>query len=592
MISLKLPGPKWMVFLPLLAVLVMAMACGGEPTPTPVVIVKEVIKEVPVTVVAVPSPGQATFLTAKVERLKFATQAPWIETMVPWLAGGSWPVNLVIRNHGEPLIQMHNETGELIPGLASSWEVTAPDATEWTFKLRKGVPFHFGWGEFTAKDVRNVIVLSQSEGALTSDAPIWRRVGGGVGNPNPLTEEQIDSMLEIPDDYTINLHFKVPFTDMDRLGASEANQLVIISKDQWLAEQAVAERRPAGTGPYKVIRSTPGFGVLWERVENHYRKTPEFKEFQILYAPEPATRLAMLLGGEVGMADIPRELHADAVSRGMKVQSTRTPGTHTFILMGGLYREDLPEFDPASPLANVKVREALNHAIPRDLLNKEVFKGVGQPLYVQLYHENLPGFNPRWAAEFDEKYGYNPDRAKALLAEAGYGTGLKLQIKVAAFPGFSEIPTIAEAMVTWLKDIGVEATVEDMEFARVTGEGSERKRQGWIWLQRTGYTTPAHMLRYYNVTPQVGGANYGSSFEAKFIDERFSKIEIASSRAEQERLLREVGDYKYDNYSEIPLFWIPNQMVVDPGVVAEYVWPGQLDANYSHYEFIKAAKHQ
>ena len=64
----------------------------------------------------------------------------------------------------------------------------------------------------------------------------------------------------------------------------------------------------------------------------------------------------------------------------------------------------------------------------------------------------------------------------------------------------------------------------------------------------------------------------------------------AKTKTEQEDLLRTIGDWKFDNYSEIPLAWLPGQAVVDPAVISEYVWPGNVDAGFDHFEYIKAAQ--
>src|SRR5260370_40480063 len=86
-------------------------------------------------VTPVSAPAAAPAPTPAVERLKFATTAPWIEVVLSW-QGGSFATNLIVRTFAEPLIETDPCTGELIPGLAPSREVTTPDAQTWTFQIR------------------------------------------------------------------------------------------------------------------------------------------------------------------------------------------------------------------------------------------------------------------------------------------------------------------------------------------------------------------------------------------------------------------------------------------------------------------------
>jgi len=132
--------------------------------------------------------------TSTIERLKFATTAPWIEVVLSW-KGGSFATNLIVRNFAEPLVDTDHRTGTLVPGLATSWEMTTPDAKTWTFKLREGVPFHFGWGELTAKDVVHTISQIVAEGIAT-DSGIFKTLFGR-------TEEEVRRSVQTPDDYTI-----------------------------------------------------------------------------------------------------------------------------------------------------------------------------------------------------------------------------------------------------------------------------------------------------------------------------------------------------------------------------------------------------
>ncbi len=175
---------------------------------------------------------------------------------------------------------------------------------------------------------------------------------------------------------------------------SDEYQAGIYSQDHWDAvggeDSYFAD--PIGTGPFTHVELKLNQYILHKRVENHWRKTPEFREVQFLFAPEAATRLAMLLAGEAHIATVPRGLQSQATSAGMKIGKSTLPGSHYFAWIPW-YRPDnyvdpnigkplpgLPAvgptkaYDPADPIRNVKVRQALNEAINRNEIN-QVFLG-------------------------------------------------------------------------------------------------------------------------------------------------------------------------------------------------------------------------
>ena len=588
--------PALWVFAPFLIILLVAAACGEDatqaptavpatqaPTAVPATQAPTAMAESTAAPTAMPEPTEPAMMTSQTKRLRFATQAPWIEIVLPW-RGGSWGSNLVVRTHMEPLIDVHNETTELVPNLATEWRMINPQ--EWEFTLREGVPYHKtgpnadDWGDFVAADVAHVIARN-SESNLSTDGPSFRAKFGA-------TEGEVMNNVEIIDDQKIKLTPVSPDVDLDLTASSQYGNFLMHAKAQWDAQGIEgSEANPAGTGSYQLVDRKLGVWLLWERVEEHWRHTPEFEEFEILLVPEHATRLSMLLGGEVAMTEIPRDLHPEAVSQGYKVWSTVNPVTQAFGIFGGGYGEDTPEFDPDMPSSNPLVRQAINKALDRDAIHREVFKGVGEPLYVQAYHEQLPGWNSRWQDEFDDKYGYDPDKARQLLEDAGYGEGFDFKLWLMQFPGFPETTAITEAIFNYLREVGIDATIEEIEVARHREAYVGRETHGTLHFRRTSFTTPMVVTRWYNARPPTGNATaWEFPVEQQSIwDQAF----VADTKESQNDLLRQLGDWKFDNFSELPLFWLPGQAVVDPEVIAEYVWPGNVDAGFDHFEYIKAA---
>jgi len=265
----------------------------------------------------------------------------------------------------ETLLDVDPETGAYIPRLAEKWEAT-PDMKEWTFYLRKGVQFHFGYGEFTARDVVHAHSLMIGPDAIATLTPFWRSV-----------EE-----VKVVNDYQVVFRMKQPATTMP-YAASRSGDLRIVSKVQWDKEGLEGfEKRPAGTGSYQYMGRKVGQSIAFERVENHWRgERPDFPELEIRYVPEDTTRLATLLNGEAHIVDLPRELQPEALNKGMKILSSKLATDWETIYFGGqYYMPGDPKFKADMPWTDKRVRQAMNMAVNRKELRDTIFRGKGRPL--------------------------------------------------------------------------------------------------------------------------------------------------------------------------------------------------------------------
>jgi peptide/nickel transport system substrate-binding protein len=282
-------------------------------------------------------------------------------------------------------------------------------------------------------------------------------------------QERVDH-FEIIDDQQIVMRLKIPDMGMVDI-MSEFKHISMLSKAQWDAEgDEGVEARPAGTGPWQYVTREEGAFVRYEAVENHWRKSPEFQEMELRWVPEDATRLAMLLANESHIADVPRALEGQGLSRGMKKLQGTMPGIQTVIYFGGLFFATPEKFNPDVPWTKPEVREAMNRAINREELNQTVFGGDGQPVHVYDFHPLMAPVNPRWAEEFDEKYGYDPDKARELLAQAGYPNGFQVKLFTGfKLSGFPEINEVTEAVDLYWRDIGLDVELVSVGFAHIRG---------------------------------------------------------------------------------------------------------------------------
>jgi peptide/nickel transport system substrate-binding protein len=481
------------------------------------------------------------------------------------------PFHLQFDPFLETLLDLDPTTGDYIPRLAEKWEAS-PDKKEWTFYLRKGVPFHFGYGEFTAKDVVHSHSLMLREEAIAAMAGFWRNA-----------EE-----VKVIDDYTVVFRMKSPAATMP-YAASRSGELRIVSKAQWDKEGIEGlDKRPAGTGSYRYVDRQLGQSISFARVDNHWRgEQPAFKELEIRLAREDSTRLALLLTGEAHVVDLPRELQGEALKRGMKILASSLPSEWLSVYFGGQYHlPGDPKFKADVPWNDRRVRQAMNMAVNRKELEDSLFKDKGSPMYVSGFAPYLEGWNPEWAKRFDTLYGYNPTKAKELLKEAGYPAGtLKVKILQYTSPGEAELPQVAEAVASYFNDVGILSTLEPIDEAQVGNMGRAKEMNCCIWPNIIGLRPTEEWARtaYYS-------KGNGHLFEDEFLEKKYLELTKLVDPQARERVAREIGDHLFEEFADIPLLSIHTEVAVNPKVVADWTFPGPGAGRSTHFHLLKAAK--
>ena len=249
----------------------------------------------------------------------------------------------------------------------------------------------------------------------------------------------------------------------------------------------------------------------------------------------------MLLGGEAHIVDLPRELQKEATGRGMKLLSSTHPVDWISIYFGGqYYLPGDPKFKADVPWTNKKVRQAMNMAVNRQELLDTIFAGKATPAYLSGWLPISEGWNPEWATRFDQLYGYNPAKAKELLKEAGYPDGA-LKVKVVAFtnPGESEGPLVAEALAVYFQDVGIDATLETLDPAKVRDMTRSKNTHCCIWPNIVGWRPAEERIRAHT------SQGVGSQFS-----ERVHRKALSGPDAER-RLWREATDRPGDRRSSL-----------------------------------------
>ena len=525
---------------------------------------------------------------AQLERLKIAVAPPGWDTNFTWLQSRSGQIDK--RPALEYLVGIDRQSGAYIPQLAEKWEM-APDGRHWTITLRKGIKFHETWGEFTARDVRHAVFLLTQPEAVQTDTGVWRKLLG-LEKTDSVEEtlKKVAAGVEIVNDHLVIFHLQIVAPEFLE-SISENADLPMESKARWDAGgKELYGQKVIGTGPFEFVERKVGAHVLYKRVENHWRKTPEFQELEFRWVQEGVTRLATLLAEEVHISDVERSLQKDAVAKGMQVIPSTQPAMAHWWVFGGMYFSEPEKVDAKSPLIKPDVRQAMNMAINRKSLADNLLGGRVEPLRINGYHPTLdsrlwPGIgNPEWETRAEELYGYNPTKAKELLQKAGYSDGFAFPVYLFTLPGLPELLDIGQALALDWEAIGLKPKLVEMDFPRVREKYRTKTMQGVLFPNRISLRTLDNM-RIMNTTKD----SVVHVYLHPYIEERIEALNTVVDSKERARLLREVGDHKFNNFAEIPLFWLFAEATVNPKYVAEYTFPGVITGVFTHLEYVKLA---
>ncbi len=519
------------------------------------------------------APQQGSAPAPTTDRVVLAVDPPTAESNATRMLGQT--TMFQVKPMYEYLIGFDAETGKFVPQLATEWSLE-PDGSGYRFKLRKGVQFQKGNGEFTAKDVVFTWKDLTKEDSLHAEAPYYRTVVKAI---------------DVVNDYEVVFRLNKGAANFIH-GVSEAEPVMEIISEaayQKQGEPAMQGEPTAGTGPYQYKERAQGEFIRFERTPSHWRAHPDFPEFEFRFMKEPSTRLAALLTGEIHIASLPEDLLQQAVKQGNRVITGRVAGPRTFLQFNCCFIKDTAKLEgwlyPDSPLMDVRVRRALGKAINVDELNKSFLNGKGEPMYHAHLHPTRPGWNPEWQSRFADEYGYDPAKAKALLAEAGYGPGnpLRTNIHVQSLPNLPSGADLIEAIATYWRQVGVEPTLVQMDNNERTARQRALGFSNDVFIAGTSSGELIGSNAYWTSIPPRN-----TGVEDPECDAILLKINEELDDRKKEPLWRQFGDCTYNKHFSIPLFWLPAEAVVNPNVVSDWVFPGAITGTWTHVENIKA----
>src|SRR5262245_5507291 len=330
-----------------------------------------------------------------------------------------------------------NEKMQIEPQLATEWSTSA-DGLTWTFKLRRGVSFQDGTPVNADAVVFHLERQIDPKGNA-ANRPLW---------------DPIASVKKV-DDATVAVTTHRPYGAL--LNTLAHGSGGVVSPDAVKKQGANFKLSPVGAGPYMVEKLEVGSELVLKRFDGYWGGKAPFARIVLRHVPDPATRLAMLQGGQ---ADVIAAVPVESVAQIQSLPSVEViakPALRTFGYGFNLNRKMFQD---------ARVRHALNHAVDRAAIIKAVFRGYATPI-----DSPLSPFTTGYGAV--GTYDYNPDKAKQLLAEAGWKPGADgvLRKDGEAFevslltPGgmLPKDVEVTQAVQSFLGKVGVKATINKVE---------------------------------------------------------------------------------------------------------------------------------
>lgn len=496
--------------------------------------------------------------------LRWSSQGD-IATMDPYAHTESFTSNMHHHVY-DPLVR-RNRKLEIEPALATSWSVVAPD--RWRFVLRQGVKFHNG-NAFTADDVVASVTRLLDPAA---------RARGNLANV--LKAEKVD-------DFTVDFVLKGPYP----LLLNDLSGIFIMDKEWLEANNAVkpgnittgvttfASTNANGTGPFKLESYQPDNRTVMVVNEAWWDK-PEHNLTRIEFRPikSDATRVAALLSGEIDMmAPAPlQDLGRIGAAQGYKV--VEEPSLRLIFLGLNWRPELLASPGQKNPLLDIKVRQALWHAVDLDTIQRRVMRGKSRNVGT-LVAPPVPGYS----AALDTPLKHDPDLAKKLLTEAGYPNGFKVGLACSNDRYIADEQTCVAIAAMWTR-IGVQVDLKTESratyFPRVDRGETDIYMLGWATLPpMDAYSVLSAILASRKDT--FGGNNPNGLVNAR-LDELARSAGVELDEGKRRAMLTEALKIARDEAMFIPLHqqpvaWAMKGNVELPQFPDEYVrlWFAQV----------------
>lgn len=436
----------------------------------------------------------------------------------------------VTKNIFDTLVNFGEQDTEIEPGLASEY-TAAEDGLTYTFTLEEGVTFHDGT-DFNAEAV--VANFDRWAAGDADQFPYYGSMFGGFGDE----EGHVIESVEATGDYEVTIKLKRPMAPfLKNLAMSPFG----IASPTAIEEQGDAfGDNPVGTGPFKFVEWNRNDTVRIEKFEDYWVEgEPKLDEVVFRAIPDNSGRLNALLAGEIDLADGINPSDAETIESNDDLQLYERPSMNVGYL--GLTTTREPFDDP-------KVRQAMNHAIDRQAIVDAFFEGRGEvaknpmPPVISGYNDAIEG------------YDYDPEKAKALLEEAGLGDGFEMELWAMPVPRpyMPDGQKVAEAIQSDLAEVGITAEIVSYEWATYLEKAANGEADAFL-LGWTGDNGDADNFLYVLLDQDNIGSNNYTYYENQELHDILIEAQTEVDEEVRNELYAQAQEIIHEDAPWVPL---------------------------------------
>ncbi|OOY16455.1 ABC transporter substrate-binding protein [Thioclava sp. DLFJ4-1] len=486
--------------------------------------------------------------------------------------GYDWQNWSMIKSVFDGLMDYVPGTTELRPGLAESYEIS-DDGTTFTFKLRKGVKFHNG-REMTAEDVKYSLDRVTTPATQSPGAGFF----GSIKGYDAMADGSATSLegVTVVDPYTVKIELSRP--DATFLHVMALNFASVVPKEAVDEYGTDFGKHPVGTGAFKLSDWTIGQQLVFEKNADYWREgVPYLDSITFEVGQEPIVALLRLQQGEV---DVP----GDGIPPAKFNEVMDNPDEAKRVVVGGqLHTGYITLNVQMEPFDKVEVRQAMNMAINKDRI-VQMINGRATPA-----NQPLPPSMPGYTKDY-EGYPFDQEKAKQMLADAGYPDGFETELYVM---NTDPNPRIAQAIQQDLSQIGVKVDIKALAQANVIEAGGTPKTAPMIWSGGMAWIADfPDPSNFYGPILGCAGAVEGgwnwSWYCNEELDAMATEADSITDPAKQDERLQKWSDVYMKVMKDAP--WVPvfneNRYTMKSGRMggadALYVDPVSIPVNYDY----------
>ncbi|MCW8129083.1 MAG: ABC transporter substrate-binding protein [Planctomycetota bacterium] len=474
------------------------------------------------------------------------------------------------------LVKLKKDGDAYVPtgDLAEKFEIS-PDGTRYTFWLRKGVKFHNG-REVKASDFVYSIGRLLGPGSTRADwvKPFVKGSEAFFKDPTaPLGVKAVD-------DYTLEIELEKPFAPFIQHLCTV--NLSVVPKECADDKSKPFARNPVGTGPFKFSEWKDSERVVLRRFDDYFKGRPKLDGVAFLIVKEPITRLRKYENGELHATDIPngkvKEATAKAGPENVLEYTTWRTNYIGFGMPNGKYA-DHKELQPYG--SNKLLRQAISYAIDREYLCTKVLEGRGVPAK-GILPPGMPAFKegrPGWPHDLE--------KAKALLAEAGYPEGKGLPKITLLHRNDENTKMIVQALQQDMEKIGVPVELQARDWNAFLSQVDDNPQPMYVLGWVADYGDPDNFLFVLFHTKQWGEAGNNTRFSNPKVDELVEKARGLAAMTDRAPLYHEAESIILDEMPWVPTYHVRNVVLLRKEVkgIREHITPFDTGTEFPQIDF-------